>query len=138
MIWRTRIVLAALVLLLGACASRERKTIENLEGAADVSRFALTGMEGVRDGDRFAVQVRLDDPPRSVRLDLRFRVGVPTRLESGTWSGLESNGSVRERSSTFLGGQSGPPSVGGSFELLAPGGKALYRVNIPVREVPRK
>ena len=39
------------------------------------------------------------------------------------------------RSVTFLGGQSGPPSIGGIFDLVGPSGAALYRVNIPVTEL---
>ena len=57
----------------------------------------------------------------------------PTQLESGTWNGLGGEGAVHERASTFLGGQSGPPSIGGSFDLLAPDGRPLYRVAIPVQ-----
>ena len=38
-------------------------------------------------------------------------------------------------SATFLGGQSGRPSIGGIFELISPEGERLFQVRIPVREV---
>lgn len=71
-------------------------------------------------------------------MDLQFTVGVPTSLKSGTWTGLGSGGIVKERSVTFLGGQSGPPSIGGRFDLIAPDGRAQYRVNIPLQELKNK
>jgi hypothetical protein len=40
---------------------------------------------------------------------------------------------VRERSSTFLGGQSEPPSIGGRFDLIGSGGRPLYRIAIPLQ-----
>jgi hypothetical protein len=46
-------------------------------------------------------------------------------------------GSVQERSSTFLGGQSGPPSIGGSFDLVGPAGQPLYRIRIPVQPLDK-
>jgi hypothetical protein len=42
------------------------------------------------------------------------------------------------RSVTFLGGQDGPPSVGGSFDLLDAARMPVYRVNLPVTELKRQ
>ena len=36
----------------------------------------------------------------------------------------------------ILGGQDGPPSIGGTYDLLGQDGTALYRVNIPVTALP--
>jgi hypothetical protein len=44
-------------------------------------------------------------------------------------------GTVAARSITFLGGQDGPPSIGGSFDLLDPEGVARYRINIPISQL---
>ena len=38
----------------------------------------------------------------------------------------------------FLGGQDGPPSIGGSFDLLDPAGVGKYRVTIPTTELKVK
>ena len=65
--------------------------------------------------NRLDVQAIYSDGARQVRVHLRFPVTPPTRLASGTWNGFGSEAGVRERSSTFLGGQSGPPSIGGRF-----------------------
>ena len=71
--------------------------------------------------------------------DLRFRIGVPTRLEEGSYlwqqAGTVLRGPVKQVSATFLGGQSGQPSIGGTFDLFSPEGARLYAVRIPVREV---
>ena len=79
------------------------------------------------------MQVVYGDGSRQLRADLRFKVTPPTRLESGTWMGLAGQGSVEQRAVIFLGGQSGPPSVGGRFDLIGPDQRALYRVNIPLQ-----
>jgi hypothetical protein len=67
---------------------------------------------------------------------MRFAIGSPTRLESGTWqwnhNSQQLTGTVAARTVTFLGGQDGPPSIGGAFDLLNAAGTAQYRVNMPV------
>ncbi len=71
--------------------------------------------------------------------DLRFRIGVPTRLEEGSYLWQQADtvlrGPVKQVSATFLGGQAGRPSIGGTFELMSPEGERVYEVRIPVREV---
>ncbi len=72
-------------------------------------------------------------------MDLRFRIGVPTRLESGQYYWAQEDdtltGQVQARSVTFLGGQSDNPALGGVFELLSPTGRPVYKVTIPTSEV---
>jgi len=72
-------------------------------------------------------------------MDLRFRIGVPTRLESGQYHWQQADGTlegqVRARSVTFLGGQSDNPNLGGVFELLSSTGRPLYKVTLPTSEV---
>lgn len=127
---------AALSLVLVAgCGSRPAKPVENLEGTYDVSAFALKSLKGTRDGEFLGVRALYGDGSRSITVDLRFKVTPPTRLESGTWTGSAGEGGVRERSVTFLGGQSGPPSIGGRFDLTGPDNRALYRIAIPLQEL---
>ncbi|MGH9674542.1 MAG: hypothetical protein ACRD44_15290 [Bryobacteraceae bacterium] len=127
------IIAVASVTILATCARQPAKPVEDLGGGQDVSQFVLTSLKGTRDGERLDVQAVYSDGSRHITVDLHFRVTPPTRLESGTWSGLPGNGGVRERSATFLGGQSGPPNIGGRFDLLASGGQPLYRVTIPLQ-----
>ncbi len=81
----------------------------------------------------------LSDSSSILILNLRFTIGSPMTLESGAWrwtrSGSLLTGAVAARSISFLGGQDGPPSIGGRFDLLGPDGAAKYRVSIPVTEL---
>ena len=131
---RFRAAILTVGLLLAGCGGK-RQPVERVSGDLDVSGMALREFTGVSDGDRLRARARFAGDNKELSLELKFRVGVPTRLESGTWSGLGEAGVVQERSSTFLGGQSGPPSLGGRFDLVGPGNVVLYRVTIPVREL---
>ncbi|HSB16351.1 MAG TPA: hypothetical protein VLE22_18015 [Bryobacteraceae bacterium] len=136
--WRSPIVGVASVIILATCTRQPTKPVEDLGGGQDVSRFALTSLKGTRNGDRLDVQAVYSHTFENITVDLHFRVTPPTRLESGTWNGLTKEGAVRERSSTFLGGQSGPPSIGGRFDLMAPNGQPLYRVTIPLQPLKHR
>ena len=130
-----------LCLVLAACAPIPSVVLQDLSGNQNPRRFTLQSVHGVRDGDRMPVQVLISDSRSIMRLDLHFAIGVPTTLESGTWNwsflgGDSRDGTVSARSVKFLGGQDGPPSIGGTFDLTGPGGYA-YRVTIPLTVLPR-
>jgi hypothetical protein len=97
-------------------------------------------MRGVRDGDRLAAQAVISDSSSILTLDLHFSIGSPTTLASGSWHwsrpGRLVSGTVSARSVTFLGGQDGPPSIGGTFELTGADG-SIYRVTLPLTALPR-
>ena len=139
MIARFAVLFAALVMLY-ACARRDRRPLEDLSGHEDLSRFTIQSEHGLRDGDKLAVQVVISDSSSILTLDLHFAVGSPTRLDSGTWRWSRNNqvldGSIAARSVMFLGGQDGPPSIGGTFDLLDSAGVARYRVTIPTTALP--
>jgi hypothetical protein len=129
-----------LCLLLAGCARSNGPPLQDLSKHEDLSGFRVQSVRGVRDGDRLAATALISDSSSILTLDLHFAIGSPTTLESGIWkwsrpSGLLS-GSVTGRSVTFLGGQDGPPSIGGTFDLLA-GSGAAYRVTLPVTALPR-
>jgi len=125
------------LLLLTGCSRQPSDPVENLGGAQDVSSFTLASLKGTRDGELLDVEALYKADSGSLQVNLHFRVTPPARLESGAWSGAGSSGSVRERSVTFLGGQSGPPSIGGRFDLIGPDDRALYRITIPLQELKR-
>jgi len=135
-----RLVLSCAFVLLAACGARH-PLVEDLIRHQDLSLFKLQDIEGRRDGDRLAARALISDSSSMLTLDLHFAVGSPTALQSGTWlwtrTGQLLHGSVVARSVTFLGGQDGPPSVGGSFDLLDAGGAAQYRVTLPTTELKR-
>lgn len=127
----------ALCLILASCGHSEHRPLQDLSGHEDLSGFKIQSVRGVRDGDRLAAQVFVSDSSSILTLDLHFAIGSPTTLASGTWrwsrSGQLLNGTVSERSVTFLGGQDGPPSIGGTFDL-SPGN---IRLNLPLTVLPR-
>jgi hypothetical protein len=128
-------LVAILCLALASCARPPRHPLEDMSGKEDLSRFTIQSVTGVRDGDRMAAQVLISDSSSILTLDLHFAIGSPTTLDSGTWrwsrpSGLQT-GTVTARSVTFLGGQDGPPSIGGAFDL------GSYRVTVPLTALPR-
>ena len=127
------LVVALSVLLLQSCAQKRDTPVEDLSAAQDLSKFTLQSLKGTRDGDRVDAVALYGDGARTLSVQLHFTVNPQARLQSGTWTGLDSSGSVEERSTTFLGGQSGPPSLGGRYDLTGPDNRALYRVTIPLQ-----
>jgi hypothetical protein len=129
-----------LCLLLAGCAHSERRPLQDLSGHEDLSAFTIQSVRGVRDGDRLAAQVLISDSSSILTVDLHFAVGSPTTLQTGTWRwsrpGRLLNGTVSARSVTFLGGQDGPPSIGGTFDLSSADG-TMYRVTLPLTVLPR-
>jgi hypothetical protein len=129
-----------LCVLLAGCARSNVPLLQDLSKHEDLSRFTLQSVRGVRDGDRLAAQILISDSSSILTLDLHFAIGFPTTLQSGDWRwsrpGRLLNGTISARSVTFLGGQDGPPSIGGTFDLAGASG-ALYRVTIPLTVLPR-
>jgi hypothetical protein len=128
--------------LLAGCGGSKRPAVQDLSGRENLSLFTLQSMRGTRDGDRLQTVATFSDSSSILTVEMHFAVGSPTRLESGTWRWSRNNqlqsGTVAERSVTFLGGQDGPPSIGGAFDLLGSEGAALYRITIPVTELKAK
>jgi hypothetical protein len=145
MIWQTggvkiHLAVGCFFALLAGCGPSKRPVLEDPARHEDLSLFRIQSLRGTRDGDRLAVQAVISDSSSILTVQLHFAVGSPTKLESGTWrwsrNGRDLNGPVSARSVTFLGGQDGPPSIGGAFELTADASSpAIYRLNIPLTEL---
>ena len=129
------------VLLLTACGAKH-PAVEDLTAHEDLSLFKLHSLRGMRDGDRLQAQAVFSDSSSILTLEMRFAIGSPTTLESGTWRWSRNNqmmgGTTVARSVMFLGGQDGPPSIGGTYDLRDSGGTARYRVTIPVTALPER
>ena len=136
---RFLLVLTLGVVLLTGCDESKRKAVLDLTAHEDLSSFTLHSVAGTRDGDRLRAQAIFSDSSSILTVELYFTIGSPTKLQSGAWRwsrGIQLlSGVVASRSLTFLGGQDGPPSIGGIFDLLGPDGVARYRVNIPVTQL---
>jgi len=107
---RLSLLVCSAFLLLSYCRNMEEATIENLQEESTLTDYQMISLAGRRDGDRLSVQLVFEAPSSNLRLDLLFRIGVPTRLESGQyhWERQDEvlEGRVRASSVTFLGGQS--------------------------------
>src|SRR5437879_980099 len=118
------------VFLLAGCA-KPRPPVEDLTGRENLSSFTLAQVRGTRNGDRLDAEAKFGDGSSTLTVAMRFTIGAPTTLNAGQWQWrkdtLLTSGSVVERSVLFLGGQDGPPSIGGRFDLLDSTGAAKYR-----------
>ncbi len=107
---RLSLLVCSAFLLLSYCRNIEEARIENLQEESTLTDYRMTSLAGRRDGDRLSVRLVFEAPSSNLRLDLLFRIGVPTRLESGQyhWERQDEvlGGRVRASSVTFLGGQS--------------------------------
>jgi hypothetical protein len=136
------IYLLICIVLLCSCARPPKPAVEDLSGRENLSSFTLGQVRGTRDGDRLNAEAAFTDGSSTITAKMTFTIGAPTKLKSGWWQwarkdGLAS-GLVTERSVMFLGGQDGPPSIGGRFDLLDPAGIAKYRITIPTTELKIK
>ena len=133
------LVLISGAVLLAGCGESKRQAVQDLTNHDSLSSFTLHSVAGTRDGDRLRAQAIFSDSSSILTVELHFAIGSPTTLESGVWrwsrGGQLLSGPVASRSVTFLGGQDGPPSIGGTFDLLSQNGDARFRVNIPVTEL---
>jgi len=122
-----------------SCQGAKEAAIEDLEAETVLAEYQLMSVTGRRDGDILPARIVFEAPLTKLQLDLTFRIGVPTELESGEYRwdqrGETLRGRVRARSVTFLGGQSDHPNLGGVFELLLGDGSPSHRVRIPTWEV---
>jgi hypothetical protein len=137
---RTHLAVCCFFALLASCGPSQRPVLEDPAGHEDLSLFRVQSVRGTRDGDRLAVQAIISDSSSILTVQMHFVVGSPTKLESGTWrwsrNGRDLNGPVSARSVTFLGGQDGPPSIGGTFDLVVDAPiSAIYRLTIPLTEL---
>ena len=131
--------LCCVVVLLASCTKPPNPPVEDLSGRENVSSFTLGQVRGTRNGDRLDAEAEFADGSSRLRMEMGFIIGVPTKLKSGRWQwtrdGRLTSGTVTQRSVMFLGGQDGPPSIGGKFDLLDPTGVAKYRITIPTTEL---
>ena len=129
------------LLAMCGCGGPKRAGVEDLRGRENLTQYKLESLRGVRDGDRLHAQATFTNAATPLVIDMQFAVGPRTILRAGEWhwnrNGAAESGRVRARSVTFLGGQSGAPSIGGRFDLLTDSGAARYRVTIPVSQLAR-
>ena len=135
---RLACIAACASLLFASCQNASKPVIQRIRDGQALSSYSLHSMSGMRDGDNLRARVVFAGDNSTLTMDLRFRLGVPTRLESGKYLWEQGNqitrGNVTARSVTFLGGQSGQPSIGGVFELQS-SDVSLYEIRLPSHEL---
>ena len=128
--------------LIAACNKPPRQPVEDLTSRENLTSYVLQQVRGTRDGDRLDAEATFGDGLSTLTVKMRFDVGSPTKLNSGRWQWMRNGhliaGAVAERSVMFLGGQDGPPSIGGTYDLLDSSGAAQYRITVPTTELQTK
>ena len=131
------IVLA--IMALAGCGAAKGPLLTDLGNGQNLTFFKLDSLRGTRDGDRLDARALFTDTSAMVTLNLHFEITPTARLTVGTWESNRGNrrssGNVNAKSVDFLGGQSGPPSIGGTYELVNAQGVPEYRVRIPMTEL---
>jgi hypothetical protein len=127
------------IALMASCGPRKPR-LENAANGRELLGYQLAGVRGIRDGDTLFARVIFErGPDARLTLDMRFSVGSPTRFESGRYQWLHDRaivrGGVEARSVTFLGGQDGPPSLGGAFLIMGTRGVPQFKAILPVTVV---
>ena len=110
-------------------------SIRRTRDGQELGTYRLRSLTGIRDGDKLLSEAVMGDDSGTLTMQMKFQVGVPTRLESGnyTWQKKDApqiRGIVRADAVTFQGGQDGPPSLGGAFQLIN-NDVPLYEVRMP-------
>ena len=127
---------------MAACSRPAQPPVEDLSAHENLSSYTFGQVRGTRVGDRLDAEATFGDGLSTLTVNMRFAIGAPTKLESGRWQwardGRVMIGTVTERSVMFLGGQDGPPSIGGRFDLRDAAGTAIYRITIPTTELRQK
>jgi hypothetical protein len=134
------VAFAGSLLFLAACGAPKQPSVEDLNHQEDFSGARMMSLRGARDGDLLDAEAMFSGRVLLLTVKMRFAIGSPTTLKSGSWvrtqpDGKMETGSISARSVSFTGGQSGPPSVGGSFDLMDAAGAAKYRVALPLLEL---
>jgi hypothetical protein len=142
MMYPRRVLPSCVIVLMAACGRPPRAPVEDLSGHENLSSYTLGQVRGTRAGDRLDAEATFSDGSSTLTVSMRFAIGAPTKLESGRWQwtrdGRLMSGTVAERSVMFLGGQDGPPSIGGRFDLSDANGTTAYRITIPTTELRQK
>jgi len=136
---RMTLLLASALALL-ACQEASTLRIRRNRDGQSLSTYRLKSLTGIRDGENLGTELVLGDQQANLTMQLRFKIGVPTKLESGsyTWQqpgAPQTQGIVKADEVIFQGGQDGPPSVGGTFELIVANNVALYQVKVPATPI---
>ena len=135
--WRELALSFALLLTLSGCQNGNKLALRRNRDGQQLKEYHLKSFTGIRDGDKLGCELVVADHQDTLTMLMRFQIGVPPRLESGTYVWFRRNaplieGTVKAESVIFQGNQNGPPSLGGTFQLVSKDvGLDLYQVKLP-------
>jgi hypothetical protein len=137
--WRRLALSATALFVLAGCQNNSKLSIRRTRDGQQLSTYRLRSLTGLRDGDKLLSEAVLGDETGTLIMQLKVQVGVPARLETGNYvwqkkGSPQVQGLIRANAVTFQGGQNGPPSLGGAFELIADE-VPLYEVRMPATRV---
>ena len=137
---KAALILQVILWMASGCVSTEQR-FERVDGDRSVPMpLMLQSVQGVRDGNAVNAVIRFAGGAEYAELTIAIHLGPPAEFRSGTHRGLLDGrtieGSVDCESLTYLGGQSTPPSIGGTFVLNNEGSPA-YRVKMPATLLTR-
>ena len=93
-------------LLLTTCGGPQSPRLQRVRDRTELPSHQLRSLTGYRDGDVLRTKMVLVADSSTLTMDLRFRIGVPTRLEEGgyLWQKADAvlRGDVKQVSATFL------------------------------------
>jgi hypothetical protein len=126
-----------------ACNAPKPPSVQDLTHQEDLSDAKMMTLRGTRDGATLDTEAMFSGRALSLTLKMRFAIGTPTTLMSGTWVRVRpplptETGTLTARNVSFLGGQGGSPSIGGTFDLLDANGMHKYRVVVPLLELTQR
>src|SRR5258708_38670865 len=88
---RSESILWCCALVLAGCGGSKHPAVQDLRGRENLSLFALQAIHGTRDGDRLQTLATFSDTSSILTVEMRFAIGSPTRLGSGTWRRSRNN-----------------------------------------------
>jgi hypothetical protein len=138
--WRRTALLLAATLTLLACQNASTLRVRRNRDGQELSTYRLKSLTGIRDGDNLGTELVIGDKDAALTMQMRFKIGVPTKLESGTYTwqqpgAPQTQGAVKAEAVIFQGGQNEGPSVGGTFQLVAANDVSLYQVKLPATRI---
>lgn len=133
-IWRG-LALAVAALALSGCQDTSKLTIRRNRDGQQLKEYRLRSLTGIRDGDKLGCELVVADRQDILTMQMRFQIAAVPRLETGSYvwqrkDAPEIKGSVKADAITFQGNQDGPPSIGGTFQLVSDD-VDLYQVKVP-------
>ena len=123
------------ILALLACQSVNKLSIRRNRDEQELTAYRIRSLTGLRDGDKLGIELVVADRQDTLTMQMKFQIGVPPTLEAGNYVWLRKyvppiQGVIKANAVTFQGNQNGPPSLGGTFQLVSDD-VDLYQVKMP-------